>query len=383
MKVKFITKDLTAALLLAHGNMARKSTLPILSTVLLDCNGTDGRARLFATDLSSSTTIWTGADVLEPYAICVPPLFIDYINGLAANAKDAIVTVEVNKATLVATVTCGKRVATINCLDADDMPTPSRPSADAPTLQLTQVMLDEIVRTSICAATDDTRPVLAGVHITATDTKFTSAAADGFRLARRKLELTQAPAASMALIVPAPAFSTLSHVWKWSGVAEGQVQASQDVVMVTMGDAAQPLAQWVTRLIDGKFPDVDRVIPAQYHGRMIVNRKELMAAFNEVMLVAASSSNIVRMVFAETGLTMSGNAAEVGTITTDLDGIVHLADGPLTIAVNGTLARAIIGRMETDTLALELQTAMNPLVIRPVGLAQGEFVAVLMPMTVR
>jgi DNA polymerase-3 subunit beta len=141
----------------------------------------------------------------------------------------------------------------------------------------------------------------------------------------------------------------------------------------------------VSRLIEGKFPDMERVIPASYKTRTVLETQDLAKAVKLASYFATSSSNIVRLQMDSGGdlgpgkLTISANAAEVGDNKGAIDGMINGEGGQ--IALNVKFLAEAIGAIKTPQVAIETQTAQNPAVFRPVG-ADG-YIHIVMPMTVR
>jgi DNA polymerase III subunit beta len=141
----------------------------------------------------------------------------------------------------------------------------------------------------------------------------------------------------------------------------------------------------VSRLIDGKYPDIERVIPSSHLTRTVLDTQELAKAVKLASYFANASANIVRIAMESGGdlgpgkLTISANAAEVGDNQGQVDGMVHGEGGQ--IALNVRFLAEAISAIKTPQIALETQTQQNPAVFKPVG-ADG-YVHIVMPMTVR
>jgi DNA polymerase-3 subunit beta len=141
----------------------------------------------------------------------------------------------------------------------------------------------------------------------------------------------------------------------------------------------------VSRLIDGKFPDFERIIPGSYETRMVLETQDLVKAVKLASFFAAASQNIVKFVVDSGGdvapgkLTISANAAEVGDNTGELDGIVS-GEGSQ-IALNVKFLSEALNAMKSTQVALEMQNPQSPGVFRPVG--QDDYIHIIMPMAIR
>ncbi|HWQ11261.1 MAG TPA: DNA polymerase III subunit beta [Roseiflexaceae bacterium] len=377
MKLSCLQENLKRGLAIVGHAVAGKSTLPVLSNILLATD--DGRLKLAATNLEIGITCWIGAKIDGEGAVTVPAKLLTDVVGSLPNDK---ITLTLDARTQTLNLTCARFETNIKGIEAEEFPViptvAERGRAAAFPPELLREAIDQI---AFAAATDDTRPVLTGVLVRLKGNRATFAAADGFRLAQKTIELPEPVSESHELIIPARALSELARI---IGDAEGPVELT-----VTPG-GGQVLfhtenIDLVSRLIDGKYPDIERVIPSSHLTRTVLDTQELAKAVKLASYFASASANIVRLTMEPGGelgpgkLTISANAAEVGDNKGQVDGMVHGEGGQ--IALNVKFLAEAIGAIKTPQVALETQTAQNPAVFRPVG-AEG-YVHIVMPMTVR
>jgi DNA polymerase-3 subunit beta len=140
----------------------------------------------------------------------------------------------------------------------------------------------------------------------------------------------------------------------------------------------------VSRLIDGRFPDVDRVIPQQYQTRAVLDRQELTKAVKLASFFAVASSNVVWLcmdpgVGTEPGrFTISAHAVQVGDNKGQIDATIQGEGGQ--IALNVKFLSDAIAAISTPQIALETQSPQYPAVLKPVG--PDDSIHIIMPMTV-
>lgn len=377
MKLTVLQENLKRGLATVSHAVAGKSTLPVLANVLLATDG--GRLKLAATNLEVGITHWIGAQVIDDGAITIPAkLLADVIGGLP-NDK---VTLSLDARTQTVKVECGRFVSNIKGIEADEFPTIPTISDREPAVSLAPELLREAIdQVAFAAATDDSRPVLAGVLLRLRDHRVILAAADGFRLATRNVQLSEPLAQSTEFIVPARALIELSRIL---GEADGQVS-----ITVTPG-GGQALfhtenTELVSRLIDGKFPDFERIIPQQYLTRTILDTSELAKAVKLASYFATASQNVVKLALESGELTgpgklvISANAAEVGDNTGEIDAMVSGENGQ--IALNVKYLGDALSAIKTAQVALETQSSQSPGVFKPVG--QEGYVHIIMPMSIR
>jgi DNA polymerase-3 subunit beta len=377
MKLSCLQENLKRGLSIVSRAVAGKSTLPVLSNILLSTD--DGRLKLAATNLEVGITSWIGAKVDAEGAVTVPARLLSDVVGNLPNDR---IDLELDARTQTLKLTCARFETNIKGIEAEEFPIiPTIADRDASASFPPDMLRDAIDQIAFAAATDDTRPVLTGVLMRLKGNRVQLAAADGFRLAQRTLELPEPVSEGQELIIPARALAELSRII-------GDTQGAVDVIVTPGG--AQVLfhtesVDLVSRLIDGKYPDIERVIPASYATRTILDTQELAKAVRLASFFATASANIVRLTMESGGdlkpgnLVISANAAEVGDNKGSIDAMVHGEGGQ--IALNVKFLADAIAAIKTPQVAIETQTAQNPAVFRPVG-AEG-YIHVVMPMTVR
>lgn len=377
MKLTVLQENLKRGLATVSHAVAGKSTLPVLSNVLLATDG--GRLKLAATNLEVGITNWVGAQVQEEGAVTVPAkLLMDVVGGLPNDR----VTLTLDPRTQTLEVKAARFTSNIKGIEAEEFPTIPTISDREPAVSLPgQVLREAIDQVVFAAASDDTRPTLAGVLVRLRDNRLILAAADGFRLATRSVQLPEPHGQSLEFIVPARALGELGRI---AGEADGNVG-----ITITPGGGQvlfhTETTELVSRLIEGKFPDFERIIPSQYATRSVLDTAELAKAVKLASYFASASQNVVKLTIESGGdlgpgrLVISANAAEVGDNTGELDGMINGEGGQ--IALNVKYLAEALSAMKTAQVALETQTPSSPGVFKPVG-SEG-YIHVIMPMSIR
>lgn len=373
MLLTVLQENLKKGLATVGHAVAGKSTLPVLSNVLIATD--NGRLKLAATNLEIGITHWIGAKVEENGATTLPAkLFADVVGGLPNDR----VTLELDPASETTRVTCGRFNSNIKGVEAAEFPSIPTISDQAPILTLAPDVLRETIdQVAFAAASDDSRPVLAGVLMRIKGDTVTFAATDGFRLAARTITLDEPTEQPIEVIIPARALSELSRIL-------GNTESSVEIFVTQSGGQVlfhTESTDLVTRLIDGKFPDFERIIPSTYTTRGVFDKAELLKAVKLASFFANASQSTVKIVIdhIENKLVISANAAEVGDNTGEIAGSMTGETG--VIALNVRYLQDALAAVGTAQVAIELQTPRSPAVIKPVG-TEG-YVTLVMPMTVR
>jgi DNA polymerase-3 subunit beta len=377
MKVSCLQENLKRGLSIVSHAVASKSTLPVLSNILLTTEG--GRLRLQATNLEVGITCWIGAKVENEGAVTIPAkLLSDFVGNLPNDA----VQLALDERTQSVNLRCARSEANIKGIEADEFPSIPTVDADEPTVSIApDVLRKAIDQAAFAAATDDTRPVLAGVLFKLQGNTVTFSATDGFRLAVKTIDLPEPVRVSQEVIVPARALIELARI---IGDSDNPV----DITITPNGSQIlfhSENVDLVSRLIDGKFPDYQRIIPKQYATRAVMDRSSFLQAAKQASVFATSSANIAKITLesgAEWGpgrMTLSANATEIGDNKTELEGQITGEGGQ--IALNVKFLQEALNAMDTPQIGLEMQTQAAPGVFRPVG--DESLLIIVMPMTVR
>jgi DNA polymerase-3 subunit beta len=377
MRLSCLQENLRRGLASVGRAAARKSTLPVLSHVLLASDA--GRLKLAATNLEIGILTWIGAKVAAEGAITVPARLL---NDVVTSLPNDIIDLSLDSAGQTLQLRCGDFAVAIKGIEADEFPIIPTISAGESSVTLPARSLREVIEQVVfAAATDDTRPLLTGVAFQFDAHEATLIASDGFRLARRSLPLPQPVATPIDVLVPARA---LAEVARNIGDSTGEVRI---VVTASGGQIVFRAEQTevVSRLIAGQYPNVERIIPHSYRTRAVLDRLQLTQAIKLASYFASAATNVVKVhIDAESEqtpgrLTISAAAAEVGANQTVREGIVSGEGGQILLNV-GYIAD-VLHAITTSHLALELQNAQSPAVFKPIG--ADDYVCVIMPMHVR
>jgi len=363
-------EDLQRALGYVSRAVSRKSTLPVLGNVLLSAEG--GRLKLAATNLEIAITAWTDATVEEEGTITVRS---DLLTEFVASLPNDSVSIELDRRTLSVAVSCARSKAHIKGIGAEDFPTLATIGDTEPTARIDPAEFREAIgQVAFAAATDDSRPVLAGVLAEFEGASLTLAAADGFRLSVRRCDLVEPSRESLSIVVPARALQELARIiGDLEEPIDMAVTPNRSQLLVRAGSI-----EFLSRLIDGHFPDVRHIIPQTYGTRMVVSRDEFLAAARRAKLFAQSNNDVVRIQMnpgdgeLDPGFaTISAQAAETG------DNEDHLKTPA---AFNGRYLTEVLSVMRSTEVALEMTSPNAAGVFRPVG--SDDFTHVIMPMVV-
>lgn len=374
MKVQVLQENLQRGLSIVGRAVATRSTLPITANVLLATD--QGRLKLAATDLDIAISTWVGAKIDEEGATTVPSRLIsDFVSSL----PPATVNLEIGDRSRQMKLECARNESTINAMDAEDFPR-LQSIQDGVTIQLDPKALRRAIeRVEFAAASDDSRPVLTGVHFKSDEKRLTLASADGFRLAVADITLDNAPTEQIEVIVPARALRELARLLGDSNEPiEMRVNTGRTQVLFHLSET-----DMVAQLIQGTFPNYSQLIPAQFTTRCVVDVDEFKRETRIAAIFARDGSGIIRLQMQPSGampgqLTISARADEIGDNEGKIDALVE-GDGSK-IAFNMRYLQDVLGAL-SGKVALETTSPSAQGVFRPEG--ETDYVHVVMPMFVQ
>jgi DNA polymerase-3 subunit beta len=373
MKFSCLQENLAKGLAIVGRAVATRSTLPVLSNVLMATD--EGRLKLSATNLEVGISCWIGAKVEEDGATTVPArLLSDFVNSLPPERID----VELVTRTQTLNLKCSNYEANIKGIDAQEFPIIVALGENTG-ISLEPATLREMInQVSFAAAMDESRPVLTGVLAEISGSNLTMAAADGFRLSVRNAELSESATTSTSVIIPAKALQELARV---------SAEEDEPIQMTVAPNRSQAYFRMtnidlVSQLVEGNFPDYKQIIPQSSATHIVVDATEMLKAVKIASFFARDAANVVRLRVTpgEQGIggrvTVMATSAELGDNVTEIDAAV---DGdPIEIAFNAKYLTEVLSVIGTPQVVLETTSPSSPGVIRPVG--DEHFVHVIMPM---
>jgi len=376
MKITCKQQDLAKGLSVVGHAVSTRTTLPILSHILLATEG--DQLRLSATNLDIGITCHIPAQVKEEGMTTVPAkLFTDLITNLPPASIELSLALETQSLK----VSSQRSQATIRGMDPADFPAiPSAEGGEPPVTLDTATLREMINQTTFAAATDDARPVFTGVMARVQSNTLTFASADSFRLALRRESL---PGASTSgdVLIPARALNELARILPAEGSVQMLVTPNRNQVLFE----AEGI-KLVSSLIVGQFPNFEAILPKSYATRAAINTADFRQAAKRVALFARDSSNIVRLRIdaGENGgitpgtVTLAANADDLGDA---MEPLVAAVDGAgLEVIFNVKYLTDVLAVIDTEEVALELNSPDKPGVVKPNGASGGDYLYIIMPM---
>jgi DNA polymerase-3 subunit beta len=366
MNLAISKEQILAGLQAVQNIVTTRTTLPILSNVLLRAEG--NRLELTATDLDVTITCSVEASVKAQGATTLP---VKKLFGIVRELGTLEIDLEVDDKN-VTSLRSGPSFFKIRGLGAEEFP-PLPKFKEEKTVTLPQERIRGMLRkTSFAISTDESRYVLNGIFLSLKDHKLTMVATDGRRLALVDEEVDLAESSQGEFIVPAKAVAELNRLLQDKG--EVEIKYAENQAAFTLKDDKGGSTLVVTKLIEGSYPNYRQVIPAETKERIPLAREEFLHALRRAELMTSEKQNSVRLGFTKNKLDITANSPDVGEARETL--AVNYKGNELAIAFNPGYLIEPLNALPNDEVFLELIDELSPGVLK----INGPFLYVVMPM---
>jgi DNA polymerase III subunit beta len=364
MKLTVSRETLVARLGIAVRGVSTRSAIQTLAGVLIQVG--DGSVELRATDMELGIRVGLEAtDTTEGSAVVPGRLLLDVVRSLP---KDEV-SLEYRSSQQDVELVSGPARFHLRTLPAEDFPKlPDPPESGVLTVPAA-AFADTIARVARAASRDETRPHLTGVLVSANERELRMVATDSYRLSVKETQLEEALSGSLEANVPARTLQELSRIAGAGGAEAIGVAALENQVVFTVDDVMLS-----SRLVEGRFPNYQQLLPDAYEHELRVNRTELLEVVRRISLLAQKNAPL-RLSFAEGELGVSAQTPDVGEASESLP--VPFGGEPMEIGFNPEFFRDGLEIAESDDIVLKLISPLRP------GLIQsgddGGFLYLVMP----
>lgn len=372
MKITIERTALLRALSHVQSVVERRNTIPILANVLVRAEA--GTLSLTATDMDLEIVENVPAETREPGALTTPAhTLYDIVRKLPDGSQ---VSLESNGETGQLLVRAGRSSFRLGTLSTDDFPRmiggEMETQFELPAVQL-RTLID---RTRFAMSTEETRYYLNGIYLhvaEAAGTKYLrGVATDGHRLAKVDLALPEGAEAMPGVIVPR---KTVNELRKLLDDDEADIAVSVSETKIRF---ATPLITLTSKVIDGTFPDYNRVIPMGNSRRLEVDAAEFAKAVDRVATVSSERSRAVKLSLDEDRLILSVNAPDSGNAEEEL--AVAYSDERLEIGFNAKYLLEIASQVDRENAVFLFNSSGDPTLMREGN--DTSAIYVVMPMRV-
>lgn len=293
----------------------------------------------------------------EPGSIVLPARFFsEIIKRLPENTF----TIEVNDH-FQATITSGQTEYQVNGVNADNYPHLPEIDTNEQLSIPADIMKQVISQTVIAVSTQESRPLLTGVHLTIKNGELHAVATDSHRLSQRKIKLSGAENIDYDIIVPGRSLTELSRMIADS-TGNLEIQIAENQILFNFDNTA-----FYSRLLEGMYPDTDRLIPQSSETEIELNAVSLLHAIERASLLSHEGrNNVVKLSLNSENQTavLSSNSPEVGNIEEELQ-FDKLTGNDIEISFNPDYMKAALQAFGQAEVKLSLTLPLRPFTLMP------------------
>ncbi|MFA6250913.1 MAG: DNA polymerase III subunit beta [Candidatus Shapirobacteria bacterium] len=368
MKLSLLQENFNTALASVSRFISAKSQLPILSNILLSTDS--GRLKLSATNLELGINYWIGSKITTEGGLTVPAKEItEFVSYLPPGRID----LELDSQNLLHLAT-SKAQSTFTTIPPSDYP--SLPGINPDTafdLDLS-ILNQAVAQVTAAAAADDTRPVLTAVLFQLTPNALSLVATDGFRLSQKLIRLVNPvdlhQEQPLVFLIPSRSLVEVTKLARSSKTVKMGLTPDGHQLVFVLDDL-----ELVSRLIEGDYPNYQRIIPESFATKIFVNKSEFSQSIKIASVFAKESANVVKFNVKPSSVELTANAPQLGQNQASFEARVE--GEPLQIAFNYKFVSEFLSVCKGDEIVIELNESLTPGFFH--DQSDPEFVHIIMP----
>jgi DNA polymerase III subunit beta len=367
MKLTITREQLQEGLVAVAASVPAKTTLPILSNILLEA--TKDGIRLSGTDLDISVSTTVSASVDQEGAITLPARkLVEIIRELPSAAIRLTASGEQR-----VTIECGRSRFRLLGLPREEFPAFPSVKFEGGWRTSSRELQKLIGHVAFAASTEESRPILNGVLWELRPERMRMVATNGHRLARMDVPTAETQGASQAdLIVPPKALEQIRRLFGTDETVE--IARSENHLGFRTGST-----QIFTRLIEGPYPNYEQVIPRENDKAATADKSALTSALRRMSIVASDQTHRIRMAFANGTCKLSVQTPDLGEAQEELN--VSYEGDPLEIGFNAAYLLEILKYIPTDEVRMTFKAPERAATCEPVGWDDpASYLALVMPL---
>ncbi|MBI5188185.1 MAG: DNA polymerase III subunit beta [Nitrospirae bacterium] len=345
----------------------KRNTMPVLSHFLLSAGKKD--SYIVATDLETALKEPLQVKVEKEGRLCIPARKLFEI----VREVDGDLSFESTDEQWLR-VKAGVSDFRLACLSANEFPAwPGMEEVENIVVEA-KTLMDMIEKTIYSAGESDTRYTLNGLlfHIKPEEVRLTIVGTDGHRLASINKQIEGEVKDEKKMIVPRKAASELRRFLDGE-VDKVKISMGRNHVLFSIGDV-----QFLTRLIEGTYPNYEQVIPVANEKKVSIGRDAFTKALRRVSIMSKERSNAIKFDLTEDVITLSSSSPDLGEARDEV--VVDYKGDKLSVGFNARYLLDVIGVMTSERVILELQDPLSPVILKEEG--DEDYRCVIMPMRI-
>lgn len=365
MKLTISQEALNTTLGIVAKAVSTKNTIPVLSGINLSAHA--GVLTLRATDMELAIESSVPCHVDEEGEIVLPAR---YLADLVRRIPFGEIDLNVDHRNYTATVRWGKSQYVIHGFSPDQFP--NIPDMEgASTFTVSHILLKDLLKqTTFAAGHDESKPWLTGVLFKLRENRLTATATDGVRIANTEANAENPGNHSFSIIIPSRSLNELTRLLSNEASDNAQVAVTANQVLFDLGHV-----RVISRLLEGQYPDVMRLVPQTYPTEITLNRADFLEAIERAALIAKDGA--IKVGFGDQKVTITSNTPEVGQVYEEVSA-GNLVGDPLDIGFNSKFLAEYLKVLEEPEFRFQCSGSRNPARLQPV--ANSQFVYVVLPL---
>lgn len=349
MKLQVLQENLSHALNIATRFSSTRAQLPVLANILFSTK--KNKLLVSSTNLEMSVSLSVGAKVKKEGDITVPARTI---TDLVSNLISGQVNIESEKEQL--KISTQNFESTVSGMNSSDFPSvPQKVGKGAVNFPRDE-FLEVLASTLFAASIDETRPVLTGVLTIFKGKKVVFVATDGFRLSQNNVSLSSPFGQKLERVVlPKNALSELTRLTNEEEVIKFSYNESERQVVFGLNDAVLS-----SRVIEGEFPDFEKIIPKSSTIKVNLDKEEFLRAVKLASVFARDSANVVKLKVKSASLEIYSESSAHGSQVNAVDAKVRGNTKGFTIAYNYRFLEDYLNVVKGDEVQIEFGEQNTP-----------------------
>jgi DNA polymerase III subunit beta len=324
-----------------------RSAIQALSGVQLVAKSTGTELR--ATDTDVSLRVPLEAETESEGTVVIPArLFLDVVRSLPAQR----VSLELRAAEQDIQLTSGNATFNLRTLHSEDFPPFPDPDPDSAISLPAAEFVETALKVAGSASHDETRPVLTGIKVSASESKVRMVATDSYRLSVKETALPTPLSSGFEVNIPARALQELARLAGHAEDEELTVSVRQNQVIFVLGQVVL-----ISRLIDGQFPNDRALIPDAFEHELAISAPELRDVVRRISLLAQKNAPL-RLSFGVGELTVSAQTPDIGEAREALP--VSFQGEPFEIGFNPEYLRDGLDAIDEGDVLVKLISPLRP-----------------------
>lgn len=282
-----------------------------------------------------------------------------YFPNIIRKLPEKTVQIEVDS-NLQVKITSGKAEFNLNGQDAEQYPELPKLQVDDSFSIQTDLLKDLIRQTVFAISTMETRPILTGVNITLQNQVLSFTATDGHRLASRKIPLKETTMELSNIVVPGKGLNELQKILDNTDETV-EISTTNNLILFRTKNI-----YFLSRLLDGNYPETSRLIPENSKTVLHVNTRDLLNTIDRASLLAKEErNNVVKLTTKDNNvIEITSNSPEVGQVAEELT-IQSIEGEELKISFSATYVIEALRAIQSEEVSIDFTGAMRPFIIRP------------------